>query len=63
VQCRRGSFRLAVTAPHVTLPALLERTNRDGGSLARLATRHASLEDVFLSLTGRRLHESGVGKD
>jgi ABC-2 type transport system ATP-binding protein len=60
VQCRRGSYRLAVTAPHVTLPALLERTNRDGRSLARLATRHASLEDVFLALTGRRLHDGGA---
>src|SRR5262249_46832048 len=46
---------LAVTAPHVTIPALLERLRGAGRELARLTTRHASLEDVFVTLTGRHL--------
>jgi ABC-2 type transport system ATP-binding protein len=44
---------LTVTEPHVTLPALLDRLQRDRIALARLATRHVSLEDVFVELTGR----------
>jgi ABC-2 type transport system ATP-binding protein len=51
------AYQLAVTAPHVTLPALLERLEEDGRGLASLTTRHASLEDVFVSLTGRHLRD------
>jgi ABC-2 type transport system ATP-binding protein len=49
---------LTVTEPHVTLPALLEGIRRCGHHLTRLTTRHASLEDVFVKLTGRRLSEN-----
>jgi ABC-2 type transport system ATP-binding protein len=48
---------LTVTEPHVTLPALLQRLQADGVELARLATRHVSLEDVFVTLTGRHLRD------
>jgi len=48
---------LAVTAPHITLPALLDKLHADGYELTRLTTRHASLEDVFVTLTGRHLRE------
>jgi len=48
---------LAVTAPHVTIPALLQLLEIAGRRLARLTTRHASLEDVFVTLTGRHLRE------
>jgi ABC-2 type transport system ATP-binding protein len=48
---------LAVTAPHVTLPALLDRLSAEGRELTRLTTRHASLEDVFVTLTGRHLRD------
>jgi ABC-2 type transport system ATP-binding protein len=48
---------LAVTAPHVTIPALLERLKDQPFELARLTTRHASLEDVFVTLTGRHLRD------
>lgn len=48
---------MAVTAPHLTLPALLDKLHREGRVLARLTTRHASLEDVFVTLTGRHLRE------
>jgi ABC-2 type transport system ATP-binding protein len=39
------------------LPALLERLQRDNRELTRLTTRHASLEDVFVTLTGRHLRD------
>lgn len=52
-----GRFCLSVTEPHVALPALLERLRSQGHELASLSTRHASLEDVFVSLTGRHLRD------
>jgi ABC-2 type transport system ATP-binding protein len=48
---------LSVTAPHQTLPALLDRLEADGLELTRLTTRQASLEDVFVTLTGRHLRD------
>jgi ABC-2 type transport system ATP-binding protein len=51
------SYCLAVTAPHLTLPPLLQRLQEQGRSLAGLTTRHASLEDVFVNLTGRHLRD------
>jgi ABC-2 type transport system ATP-binding protein len=54
---------LASTAPHVALPALLDTLQRSNLHLARLTTRHASLEDVFVTLTGRHLRDAGEGKD
>lgn len=51
------SFALSVSAAHLTLPALLEFLQRHGWPLAQLTTRHASLEDVFVTMTGRRLRD------
>jgi ABC-2 type transport system ATP-binding protein len=48
---------LAVTAPHQALPALLEHLQARGVGLTQLTTRHASLEDVFVTLTGRHLRD------
>ena len=48
---------LTVTEPHVAIPALLELLRGQGAALARLTTRHVSLEDVFVSLTGRHLRD------
>ncbi len=50
-------YLLSVTEPHVALPALLFRLQEGGHALAGLSTRHASLEDVFVTLTGRRLRD------
>ena len=52
-----GGFLLTVGEPHVAIPALLERLGREGQTLSRLTTRHASLEDVFVALTGRHLRD------
>ena len=35
----------------------LQLLQSEGRELARLTTRHASLEDVFVTLTGRHLRE------
>jgi ABC-2 type transport system ATP-binding protein len=48
---------LTVGLMHVTLPALLQRLQANGRTLSRLSTHHATLEDVFVSLTGRQLRE------
>jgi ABC-2 type transport system ATP-binding protein len=50
-------FCLSVAEPHIALPALLERLRQTGHRLAGLTTRHASLEDVFVTLTGRHLRD------
>ena len=50
-------YALSVTEPHVALPAVLERLRQHQIELASLTTRHASLEDVFVTLTGRHLRD------
>jgi ABC-2 type transport system ATP-binding protein len=50
-------YCLSVSEPHVALPALLERLRQRGHELASLTTRHAGLEDVFVTLTGRHLRD------
>jgi ABC-2 type transport system ATP-binding protein len=57
VRREADQYCLSVTEPHVALPALLERLQRGGLQLASLSTRHASLEDVFVTLTGRHLRD------
>jgi ABC-2 type transport system ATP-binding protein len=52
-----AAYCLTVTAPHLAIPALLQELQREGKNLARLTTRHASLEDVFVTLTGRHLRD------
>jgi ABC-2 type transport system ATP-binding protein len=49
-----GAVHLSVTEPHVVLPALLARLDQRGLHLASLTTRQASLDDVFVMLTGRQ---------
>jgi ABC-2 type transport system ATP-binding protein len=48
---------LNVREPHLTIPALLAAINQKGWRLDHLSTRQASLEDVFVRLTGRHLRE------
>jgi ABC-2 type transport system ATP-binding protein len=52
-----GLTALNVKEPHLTIPALLEAVERQGRALEHLTTRQASLEDVFVRLTGRHLRE------
>ncbi len=48
---------LSVREPHHTIPALLEAVDKRGAELLHLTTRQASLEDVFVRLTGRHLRD------
>ncbi len=50
-------YLLAVSEPHVALPDVLAWLKARGLVLETLATRHANLEDVFVSLTGRHLRD------
>ncbi len=52
-----GMLSLSVREPHRTIPALLERVDQCSAELQHLTTRQASLEDVFVKLTGRHLRE------
>jgi ABC-2 type transport system ATP-binding protein len=57
---RAGPDRTALTvaAVHRAIPALLALLERRGAELSMLATHHATLEDVFVSLTGRQLRDA-----
>src|SRR5438445_500791 len=52
-----GLVCLNVHEPHLTIPALLDAVQHQGSQLLHLSTRQASLEDVFVRLTGRHLRE------
>jgi len=52
-----GFVCLNVHEPHLTIPALLDAVKKQGKQLLHLTTRQASLEDVFVRLTGRHLRE------
>ncbi|HXW06068.1 MAG TPA: ABC transporter ATP-binding protein [Vicinamibacterales bacterium] len=52
-----GTIRIQATELHRVLPALLEELRRQEVPLAELRTHSATLEDVFVSLTGRHLRD------
>jgi ABC-2 type transport system ATP-binding protein len=52
-----GRVCLSVREPHRTIPALLDKVEEQSGKFEHLTTRQASLEDVFVRLTGRHLRE------
>jgi ABC-2 type transport system ATP-binding protein len=54
---RNGTYRLQVEELHRAMPALLQELRRQGAQLAELKTHSATLEDVFVSLTGRHLRD------
>jgi ABC-2 type transport system ATP-binding protein len=55
---RDGSrFSLTVTEVHRAVPALMADLERRGVAMTELVTHHATLEDLFLSLTGRHLRD------
>ncbi len=57
VQADNGVIRLQVTELHRAVPALLDELARQGVPLTELRTHSASLEDVFVALTGRHLRD------
>jgi ABC-2 type transport system ATP-binding protein len=58
---REEGNRLMLTAgePHRALPALLDYLRAQGVKLVGLTTRTATLEDVFVTLTGKHLRDDG----
>ena len=50
-------WRLTVREVHRAVPALLAALADRGAEPMHLATHHATLEDVFMNLTGRRLRD------
>jgi ABC-2 type transport system ATP-binding protein len=57
VRAEADGYALTVVEPHRAIPALLDRLADEGRPLTRLTTRQVSLEDVFVSLTGRHLRD------
>ena len=55
VDLEQSKYHITASEPHIVLPALISCLAEQQISLASLSTRHASLEDVFVSLTGRHL--------
>ncbi|HMB02470.1 MAG TPA: ABC transporter ATP-binding protein [Isosphaeraceae bacterium] len=58
VRAEGDGYALTVGESHRAIPALLDQIDAEGRHLARLTTRQVSLEDVFVSLTGRHLRDN-----
>jgi ABC-2 type transport system ATP-binding protein len=52
-----GLWRVTVREVHRAVPALLGLLAAQSLSPTHLTTHHATLEDVFMALTGRRLRD------
>jgi ABC-2 type transport system ATP-binding protein len=53
-----AGWRLVVEGLPRALPGLLAAVGEAGATPVRLATHHATLEDVFLAVAGRRFEEA-----
>ena len=58
VRPSNGSFCLTVSETGAAIPALLSELSRQSVRLDSLTTHQATLEDVFVSLTGRMLRDA-----
>ncbi len=58
LQVNESAYRLSVSQISVTLPALLAELETQNVKLDQLTTHQATLEDVFVSLTGRMLRDA-----
>ena len=52
-----GTTQLTVAHVHEAVPALMQLLQQRHSELSELSTHHATLEDVFISLTGRYLRD------
>lgn len=57
VRRENGELLVSVREAHVTVPALLDLFRARSASLAHLTLRQATLEDVYVSLTGRQYRD------
>ena len=53
-----GTVSLATSEVHLSLPALLDALRQQQATLTLLTTHSATLEDVFVALTGRHLRDA-----
>jgi len=52
-----SQYSISVAEPYAALPVLMDLIQASGSRLAGLTTRTATLEDVFVTLTGRHLRD------
>jgi ABC-2 type transport system ATP-binding protein len=57
IRSENGTVEMQVTELHLAVPALLAELTRQNIPLTELSTHSATLEDVFVSLTGRHLRD------
>jgi ABC-2 type transport system ATP-binding protein len=57
VRSENGNVQMRVTELHTAMPALLDELSRQNVPLTELRTHSATLEDVFVTLTGRHLRD------
>jgi ABC-2 type transport system ATP-binding protein len=57
IRIEEGVLRIQASELHRALPALVDHFARAGMPMGELRTRSATLEDVFVSLTGRHLRD------
>jgi ABC-2 type transport system ATP-binding protein len=57
VRSADGQTHLSTSELHLTLPALLDAVRDRNAVLSQLGTHSATLEDVFVTLTGRQLRD------
>ena len=57
VRAENGGVEMQVTELHRVVPALLDELDRQGIPMTELRTHSATLEDVFVALTGRHLRD------
>jgi ABC-2 type transport system ATP-binding protein len=57
VRTEDGNVQIQATELHTAVPALLDELSRQNVPLTELRTHSATLEDVFVSLTGRHLRD------
>lgn len=57
VHAHNGALSLTAAEPHVAIPALISTLGSANVGLSMLTTHHATLEDVFVALTGRHLRD------
>ncbi|MFO0936512.1 MAG: ABC transporter ATP-binding protein [Gemmataceae bacterium] len=60
VRGENETFTLAAAEPYKTMQALLDWLRSKSVPISGLTTRHATLEDVFVNLTGRHLRDDGA---
>ena len=53
----QAQLHLSTSELHLTVPALLDLLNRRQATLSQLGTHSATLEDVFVTLTGKHLRD------